>query len=162
MAKSNVTEQTENAESNKTVTVDAGTVSDSEPASVESGVETESDGDAESNGGETDTEADADTEQNTDDNSEELVVKNLIAVLPILFESHLYNPGDKLPCHNIDMVDAWIVCGSAEWKAPNADKKVKVKSASAKPGMTGMAVPSGEEDLAGKLPVSPCRGRGRK
>lgn len=174
MAKSNVTEQTENAESNKTVTVDAGTVSDSEPASVESdrdtdanddvesGGETESDGDAESNGGETDTEADADAEQNTDDNSEELVVKNLIAVLPILFESHLYNPGDKLPCHNIDMVDAWIVCGSAEWKAPDADKKVKVKSASATPGMTGMAVPSGEEDLAGKLPASPRRGRGRK
>lgn len=111
---------------------------------------------------EQDGELDADTAQNTANTSEESVVKNLIAVLPILFESHLYNPGDKLPCHNIDMVDAWIVCGSAEWRAPNADKKVKVKSASATPGMTGMAVPSGEEDLAGKLPVSPRRGRGRK
>ena len=111
---------------------------------------------------EQDGELDADTAQNTANTSEESVVKNLIAVLPILFESHLYNPGDKLPCHNIDMVDAWIVCGSAEWKAPDADKKVKVKSASATPGMTGMAVPSGEEDLAGKLPVSPRRGRGRK
>lgn len=164
MAKSNVAEQIESAESNETITADAGTASDSTDANddVESGSETESDGDAESNGGESDTEADADAEQNTDDNSEEPVVKNLIAVLPILFESHLYNPGDKVPTHNLEMVDAWITCGSAIWKAPDADKKIIAKPASATAGLTGSAVPSGEEDLAGKLPASPARGRGRK
>lgn len=151
MAKSNVAEQTENAESNETVTEDAND-------DVESGSETESDGDAESNGGE----SDADAEQNTDDNSEEPVVKNLIAVLPILFESHLYNPGDKVPTHNLEMVDAWIACGSTVWKAPDADKKIIAKPASATAGLTGSAVPSHEEDLAGKLPASPARGRGRK
>lgn len=174
MAKSNVAEQTENAEENETVTADAGTVSDSEPASVEpdgdtdtnddveSNGEKESDGDAESNGSESDTEADADTEQNTDNNSEESVIKNLIAVLPILFESHLYNPGDKVPTHNLEMVNAWIACGSAVWKAPDADKKIIAKLASATAGLTGSAVPSSEEDLAGKLLTSPVRGRGRK
>ncbi len=41
--------------------------------------------------------------------------KKLIAVLPILFESHQYEVGDQLPVHNHEMRELWIEAGAAQW-----------------------------------------------
>lgn len=40
----------------------------------------------------------------------------LIALYPILFESHQYKIGEQLPTHNMDMVEAWVKSNAAIWK----------------------------------------------
>lgn len=40
----------------------------------------------------------------------------LIALYPILFESHQYKIGEQLPTHNMDMVEAWVKSEAATWK----------------------------------------------
>ncbi|MFR4350570.1 MAG: hypothetical protein ACLT3H_02755 [Roseburia sp.] len=52
------------------------------------------------------------TQARKEDNATE---KYLIAVLPILFESHQYEAGDSLPAHNHEMLELWIKAGSAKW-----------------------------------------------
>lgn len=78
--------------------------------------------------------------------------RTLIAILPILFESHQYKPGDDLPTHNFEMTDAWIKNHAAKWKEKGLKTEVRAKPAAAVAGMSGRAVPSGEEDLAGRMP----------
>ncbi|OYO76213.1 hypothetical protein C8E03_110116 [Lachnotalea glycerini] len=39
----------------------------------------------------------------------------LIALYPILFESHQYQVGDILPAHSEAMVKAWLEAGTAKW-----------------------------------------------
>lgn len=41
--------------------------------------------------------------------------KRLIALRHILFEAHQYKPGEELPAHNHDMVEAWLENGVAKW-----------------------------------------------
>lgn len=80
----------------------------------------------------------------------------LIAVSSILFESHMYKPGDVLPAHNAEMNAAWIDAGTAEWRKVNVTKSRKGVPVSATAGLPGSAVPSTEQDLVGRVP-----GRGR-
>lgn len=40
----------------------------------------------------------------------------LIALYPILFESHQYKVGDVLPASNEGMVEAWLKAGTAKWE----------------------------------------------
>ncbi|WP_034439441.1 hypothetical protein [Clostridium ihumii] len=42
--------------------------------------------------------------------------EKLIAIYPILFESHQYKIGDELPASNHDMVKIWLESGVAEWR----------------------------------------------
>ncbi len=86
----------------------------------------------------------------------------LIAVLPILFESINYEPGDELPIHNIELTEIWTENGSAIWQENDTIKElaVKAKSATAPGGIPGIAYPSmgPEQDLVGKLPSRKSRG----
>ena len=47
---------------------------------------------------------------------EEEKTKKLFALYPILFESHQYKIGEKLPTHNMEMVEAWVESEAAIWK----------------------------------------------
>ena len=89
-------------------------------------------------------------------------MKQLIAVCPILFESHNYKPGDELPTHDTRFVNAWTENGAAVWKnmEESEKRKVKAKPATAQPGLSGDAYPSvgPEQDLIGKLPPRKTRG----
>jgi len=85
----------------------------------------------------------------------------LVAVYPILFESHQYKPGDVLPTHNLDMNDAWLAAGTAVWKTEDG-KAVKAVPASAQAGLAGTAVPASTEDLVGRVPNSGAKGKGKK
>ena len=80
----------------------------------------------------------------------------LIAISYILFEARQYKPGDILPAHNHEMVDAWIEAGTAKWGNVE-QKEVKAKPVTAKPGLTGSAVPRSGEDMAGQVPKRPGR-----
>lgn len=85
----------------------------------------------------------------------------LVAVYPILFESHQYKPGDVLPTHNLDMNDAWLAAGTAVWKTEDG-KAAKAVPASAQAGLAGTAVPASTEDLVGRVPNSGAKGKGKK
>ena len=88
-------------------------------------------------------------------------IKRLIAVYPILFESHQYKPGDRLPTYNSEMAEAWVAAGTAVWKT-EGEKAVKAVPASAQAGLPGTAIPSSEEDLIGKVPRSGRNARSTK
>lgn len=51
----------------------------------------------------------------------------LIAVLPILFESINYEPGDELPIHNIELTEIWTENGSAIWQENDMIKELAIK-----------------------------------
>lgn len=91
---------------------------------------------------------------------------SLKALRPILLDNTQYEPGDTLPASNPALVDAWIECGSAEYREdtePDAQpepEKPKAKRRSAKAGRTGIAQPSSgpENDLVGQVPDPEARG----
>lgn len=58
----------------------------------------------------------------------------LVAVYPILYESHQYKVGDKLPASNAEMVEAWIEAETAKFIA---EKPKKAAPASAQAGVEG-------------------------
>lgn len=111
--------------------------------------------DGEGTGG-TDGEGTGGTDGEETNESEEVPMR-LIAVSSILFESHLYKPGDELPTHNLEMNDAWIEAGTAEWRNVETNKALKASPVSAAAGLPGSAIPSSGEDLIGRVP-----GIGRK
>lgn len=88
----------------------------------------------------------------------------LIALNPILLDNTQYEPGETLPANNPDLVEAWIECGSAEYREdaePEPEpEKPKAKRVSAKAGRTGIAQPSTgpESDLVGQIPDPEKRG----
>lgn len=86
----------------------------------------------------------------------------LIAIRPVLFESHNYEPGDELPTHDVGMAEAWAANGTAAWKDPDEDRaqSVKARPATAPAGVSGLAYPSAGpgRDLAGKPPSRKARG----
>lgn len=88
-------------------------------------------------------------------------MKRLIAVLPILFESRNYEPGDALPMNDIDMAAVWIKSGSAVMKDDRepAPPPAKASPAAAPAGMAGDAYPSvgSGVDLIGKPPPRSTR-----
>ena len=87
-------------------------------------------------------------------------MKQLIAVSPVLFENANYEPGDKLPTHDIELVMLWIANGTAVWKDAEESveepkkRRVKARKTTAPAGLTGEAFPSAglEQDLVGKPP----------
>lgn len=86
--------------------------------------------------------------------------KELIAVLPVLFESGQYKPGDVLPTHNAEMVKAWIEYGAATWKK---EVYVKAVSVTAPAGMTAISAPEmSEDDMTGKIPEKKDAQKGKK
>ena len=91
--------------------------------------------------------------------TEENGSKDLVAVYPILFQSHQYKVSDTLPTNYPDMVDAWIEAGSAVWRMAETVAP-KAKSVTAEPGQSGVAVASEAEDgdnLVGKVPKTTGR-----
>lgn len=83
--------------------------------------------------------------------------KRLTAILPILFESRHYAPGDVLPTHNAEMVELWLEGKAAEWMTQSSES-VQARPITAYSGRSGLATPaSGKEDLTGRLPWSPRR-----
>ena len=87
--------------------------------------------------------------------------KILVAVYPILFQSHQYKVGDTLPANYPDMVEAWIEAGTAVWKGTDETApKTKARPRTAEPGLPGVAVASEAEDgenLVGKVPKTTNR-----
>lgn len=88
-------------------------------------------------------------------------MKVLTAQKSILFESKMYNPGDKLPAHNAGMVDAWIKAKTAVWiDDETIDTKATALPKTAEPGQPGAAVASESDDgdnLVGKIPETTGR-----
>jgi len=101
------------------------------------------------------------TETEDQDISDANIPKQLIAVYPILFESRQYNPGDRLPAHNRDMNEAWVENGAAKWKVIEAHTSVKANMVTAQPGLSGAAILSSGDDLAGQVPKR-TSGKGRR
>lgn len=98
-------------------------------------------------------------------------MNRLIAIIPILFGSKQYMPGDELPTSGY--ADDWIGNGAAKWEDDTEVKLVppKAKAVTAPAGLTGDAYPAtgAEPDLVGKVPSIKARGaqsepdkRGRK
>ncbi len=89
-------------------------------------------------------------------------MKHLIAVSPVLLDNRDYRPGDELPMHNPELVEAWITNGAAVWQDDGEEKKqaVKAKSVTAPVGRLGDACPSAgsDQDLVGKPPSRKRRG----
>ncbi len=85
----------------------------------------------------------------------------LVATYPILFESHQYKPGDKLPTHNLEMNEAWLEAGTAFWISEDK-KATKAVPASAQAGLAGTSIPASEEALIGRVPTSGTRAKGKK
>lgn len=79
--------------------------------------------------------------------------KELVAVLPVLFESGQYRAGDILPAHNQEMVEAWLENGAAVWKGEKELKNVKARPVAAQSGMQAITTPkTSDDDLIGKIP----------
>ena len=89
-------------------------------------------------------------------------MKHLIAVSSVLLDNRDYRPGDELPMHNPEFVEAWITNGAAVWQGDGEEKKqaVKAKSVTAPVGRPGDACPSAgsDQDLVGKPPSRKKRG----
>lgn len=89
------------------------------------------------------------------------IPKELIAVYPILYLSHQYKVGDRLPANDPDMVQAWLDAGTAAWRSA-AVVRPKARPVTAEPGLPGQAACSGAGDgdnLAGKIPGTAGRRR---
>lgn len=90
-------------------------------------------------------------------------MQRLIAKQSILFESRIYNPGDALPTHNSNMVEAWTAAQTAVWYDDEESKKaIKAKPRTAETGLCGEAISSESEDgenLVGKVPKTRSRSK---
>lgn len=88
----------------------------------------------------------------------------LKAVLPVLYRSTQYRPGDTLPADNRDMVEAWLAAGSAVWQNEDARPKAppKGKRVTAPPGTTGISSDGDPEARVGRLPDTPERKSGSR
>ena len=76
----------------------------------------------------------------------------LVAKLKILYQSHFYEPGEKLPRDDVEMEKAWLEAGSAELKTASEiaqkEKAAKAESVSALAGLSGIT-DGGEKDMEG-------------
>ncbi|MCM1189808.1 MAG: hypothetical protein NC541_11000 [bacterium] len=91
--------------------------------------------------------------------SEPEIPKILTAIYPILYLSHQYKPGEKLPTNDSGMVEAWIAAGTAAW-LPVREPAVKAKPRTAEPGLPGQVAVSEAEDgenLVGRIPKTAVR-----
>jgi len=102
-------------------------------------------------------EAEDQTSEPEDQTSKPEEEKRLTAILPILFESRQYAPGDVLPTHNAEMVELWLEGKAAEWMTQSSES-VQARPITAYSGRSGLATPaSAKEDLVGRLPWSAQR-----
>lgn len=91
---------------------------------------------------------------------EEEAPKKLVAIYPILYQSHQYKVGETLPANNPVMVEAWLEAGTAKWITDETNNKAKAQPRTAEPGQPGEAVASESEDgdnLVGKVPKTEGR-----
>lgn len=86
--------------------------------------------------------------------------KKLVAKSFILYNSTNYKPGDELPANNAAMVDAWLSAGTACWMTEGDKESVKARTATAEPGLAGLAIGSDAdngENLVGRVPKTAAR-----
>lgn len=86
----------------------------------------------------------------------------LTAMLPVLYRSTQYEPGDTLPADDAALVEAWLEAGSAKWlqDIDEAQPAQKAKLAMAEPGKPGLSSDGDPEALVGK-PASRKRRSGK-
>ena len=92
----------------------------------------------------------------------EEIPKILTAVYPILYLSHQYKVGDRLPANNPEMVAAWIEAGTAAWISEACLSVPKAGSRTAEPGLAGQAVSSeagNYDNLVGRISRTNSRKR---
>lgn len=85
----------------------------------------------------------------------------LTAVYPILYHSHQYRVGDRLPANDPEMAEAWVVAGTAVWAVLGREAAM-AKPAVAEPGVPGTGAQADGPDgcaLAGKVPADGARKR---
>ena len=77
----------------------------------------------------------------------------LTAMLPVLYRSTQYEPGDTLPADDTALVAAWLEAGSARW-LEDADEArpapLKVRMVMPEPGKPGKSSDGDPEALVGK------------
>ena len=141
-----------------TVQADAVVTTPESDATTEPDVTTEPDATTESDAT---TEPDVTTEPDATESTDVLEPEEemqLVAVLPILFESHQYAPGDVLPTHNSEMRELWLEGGAASWMPGKSKNLMRAQPIAALSGVSGLATPaSAKEDLVGRLPWSAQR-----
>ena len=88
-------------------------------------------------------------------------MQKLIAKTLILYNGRMYAIGEELPTNNPQMVEAWLLAGTAVWKdAEETNTPVKAVARTAEPGLPGKAMVSESEDgddLVGKVPKTAAR-----
>lgn len=86
------------------------------------------------------------------------VTEKLIAVLPILYNSKLYEPGDELP-RGANLEATWIKNKAAVIKKDTDTEAAaaKAKPVVAQPGIAGRSNSGNENDLAGRITKTPER-----
>lgn len=88
----------------------------------------------------------------------------LKAMLPILYRSTQYDPGDALPADDEATVAAWLEAGSAKWIEEDEDIQTppKARRKAAPAGLPGKSSDGDPEALVGKVPDRPQRKKTRK
>lgn len=77
----------------------------------------------------------------------------LTAMLPVLYRSHQYSPGDTLPGDDAATVAAWLEAGSAKWiDEESIVPAAKARLVTAEPGKPGKSTDGDPEALVGKVP----------
>lgn len=76
----------------------------------------------------------------------------LTAMLPVLYRSTQYEPGDTLPADDAALVAAWLEAGSARWLEDEneAQPAPKAKLVCAEPGKPGKSSDGDPAALVGK------------
>jgi len=77
----------------------------------------------------------------------------LTAILPVLYCSRQYKPGDTLPGTDERTVEAWLESGAARWIDEESVRHApKAKLATAEPGKPGKSSDGDPDALVGKVP----------
>ena len=89
----------------------------------------------------------------------------LRAILPVLYRSVQYRPGDALPADNQPTVEAWLEFGAAKWiddeEITKAKEAPKAEMVSEEPGMEGISSDGDPDALVGKVPKRAPAKRGK-
>ena len=77
----------------------------------------------------------------------------LTAILPVLYRSRQYKPGDTLPGTDEATVTAWLESGAARWIDEESVKHApKAQLTTAEPGKPGKSSDGNPDALIGKVP----------
>lgn len=92
--------------------------------------------------------------EGADGSGEDEIPKDLVAIYPILYLSHQYKVGEKLPASDPGMVQAWLDAGTATWRTRKGQRPI-ARPTTAEPGLPVQAAGTGSgygDALAGKIP----------